>query len=213
MAGDDRVRYCPQCKLSVYNFAAFNQTEINALIAQREGRLCARLYQRPDGTMLTRNCPAVVRTAIKQASRFASATLAAIMSVGPISVAQNNSPQDPSLVQIEQTQGPVLIHVVDVLNSSVAGAPVKLVNEKTGAEFNGKTDAEGQLRMRDLPKGHYQLSVSAPGFMTFTESHVVFPAQTPLQIQLSVGVLVGEVVTIKPSVLHRFVYGVRHLFS
>jgi hypothetical protein len=52
MQGDDRVRYCPECKLNVYNFSALSPREIERLVAQTEGRLCARYYQRADGTML-----------------------------------------------------------------------------------------------------------------------------------------------------------------
>src|SRR5882724_9659086 len=54
MKGDHRVRHCEQCNLNVYNFGTLSATEIDSLVANREGRLCARLYQRPDGMTLTR---------------------------------------------------------------------------------------------------------------------------------------------------------------
>jgi hypothetical protein len=55
MPGDDRVRFCPQGNLNVYNFSALSPSEIDRLILQHEGRLCGRYYQRADGTMLAQN--------------------------------------------------------------------------------------------------------------------------------------------------------------
>jgi hypothetical protein len=59
MPGDDRVRSCPACARAVYNIAAMTSSEAAALIANREGRLCARLFRRADGTIVTADCPAV----------------------------------------------------------------------------------------------------------------------------------------------------------
>src|SRR5258708_2138620 len=70
MVGNERVRYCSQCKLDVYNFSEMARAEIEEIVAQREGRLCARFYQRSDGTMMTRNCPARFRVVMQRVSRF-----------------------------------------------------------------------------------------------------------------------------------------------
>jgi hypothetical protein len=59
MVGDDRVRFCSDCSRSVYNIGAMTSTEAVALIAGREGRLCARLFRRADGTVVTADCPPV----------------------------------------------------------------------------------------------------------------------------------------------------------
>ncbi len=59
MPGDDRVRSCPLCSRAVYNISAMASAEVGALIADREGRLCARLFRRADGTVVTADCPPV----------------------------------------------------------------------------------------------------------------------------------------------------------
>ena len=59
MPGDDRVRSCSACSRLVYNLAAMTSDEALALIANREGRLCARLFRRADGTIITADCSAV----------------------------------------------------------------------------------------------------------------------------------------------------------
>lgn len=61
MSGDDRVRHCRACDRPVYNFSDLTSEEAEALIQSREARVCGRLYRRPDGRVLTRDCPVGVR--------------------------------------------------------------------------------------------------------------------------------------------------------
>lgn len=57
MSGDERVRFCGQCEKNVYNLSAMSRAEAEALVLEKEGRLCVRFYQREDGTVLTSDCP------------------------------------------------------------------------------------------------------------------------------------------------------------
>lgn len=57
MLGDERKRYCGECKLNVYNLSGMTQYDAENLLRNSEGRLCVRYFQRPDGTVLTQNCP------------------------------------------------------------------------------------------------------------------------------------------------------------
>lgn len=58
----ERVRFCSQCNLNVYNLSNMTRNEANTLLARTEGRLCVRFYRRADGTVLTENCPVGLRT-------------------------------------------------------------------------------------------------------------------------------------------------------
>jgi hypothetical protein len=64
MSGDERVRFCGKCEKNVYNLSAMSRLEAEALVRDNEGgRRCVRFFQRPDGTVLTQDCPVGVRNA------------------------------------------------------------------------------------------------------------------------------------------------------
>lgn len=57
MVGDDRSRFCGRCESRVYDFSGMTRAEIERLLEEKEGGVCARMYRRSDGTILTRDCP------------------------------------------------------------------------------------------------------------------------------------------------------------
>src|SRR5687767_6584337 len=61
MVGTDRVRYCGQCNLNVYNLSSMTERDAESFIVRNEGRLCIRFYRRADGSILTGNCPVGLR--------------------------------------------------------------------------------------------------------------------------------------------------------
>ena len=79
MAGDERVRYCDRCSQHVYNLSGMTRREAEALVTGAEGRLCVRFYRRPDGTVLTRNCPVGLSALRRRAAHAATATLTAVL--------------------------------------------------------------------------------------------------------------------------------------
>jgi hypothetical protein len=80
MVGSERVRFCGQCSLNVYNLSAMSKGEAERLVSQTEGRLCVRYYRRADGTILTKNCPIGLRALKRRLSRIASASISAVLS-------------------------------------------------------------------------------------------------------------------------------------
>ena len=79
MVGDERIRFCHQCELNVYNLSGMSKREAEALVANAEGRLCVRFYRRADGTILTNNCPVGLRALKRRVSRVVNATLSAAL--------------------------------------------------------------------------------------------------------------------------------------
>jgi hypothetical protein len=68
---DERVRFCSQCNLNVYNLSGMSRREAEALVMKTEGRLCVRFYRKADGSILTQNCPVGLR-AIKRRVAWAA---------------------------------------------------------------------------------------------------------------------------------------------
>jgi hypothetical protein len=86
MIGDDRRRFCGECKLNVYNLSGMSKTEAENLLLNSEGRLCVRFYKRADGTVLTKDCPvgwqAVKQRVSKTAAAFASLVFGVLSGLG-----------------------------------------------------------------------------------------------------------------------------------
>src|SRR5260370_24900314 len=72
MIGSERVRFCGQCSLHVYNLAAMTRPHAESLIARTEGRLCVRFYLRRDGSTITKHCPVAFRAASQRSSYVAT---------------------------------------------------------------------------------------------------------------------------------------------
>src|SRR5207237_10521812 len=79
MQGDERVRFCAQCKLNVYNLASMSRAEAEALLAPRT-KVCVQFYKRPDGTVLTQDCP-VGLAALKRRVVLAGSAMAAALTL------------------------------------------------------------------------------------------------------------------------------------
>ena len=77
MRGDGNVRFCSQCSKHVYDLSALTQTEAEALLVRHEGRLCAQVFLRVDGTILTSDCW-VGRTRTTVVALCAAASAAAL---------------------------------------------------------------------------------------------------------------------------------------
>jgi hypothetical protein len=77
VGGSDRQRHCASCKLNVFNTKDLTEAELTALLTRAEGRVCGRIYQRADGTVLTKDCPRGLALLRKRA--LAALTMAATL--------------------------------------------------------------------------------------------------------------------------------------
>lgn len=91
MRGDDKRRFCESCGKHVHNFAAMREEEIAALLDGRP--ICAQLYRRPDGTVLTADCPIGIRLARTRLGRLALRAAAASIALLSTAVAALGSRQ------------------------------------------------------------------------------------------------------------------------
>jgi hypothetical protein len=86
MVGNNRQRFCGQCKLNVYNLSGMTRQEAENILMNAEGRLCARFFRRSDGTIITKDCPvgwqAVKQRMTKVWTAVASVLITAVSGIG-----------------------------------------------------------------------------------------------------------------------------------
>lgn len=211
MVGNERVRYCPECKLDVYNFSRMSDEDIEQTVSGRQGRLCARVSQRPRGTAVTRHSSVKFSIVMQRISRVTRIALTAAISVGPATGRSPHRTPEQNLFQIQQKPTGLALAVVDSNGAVIPKAQVTILNEKTRTETNGETDANGQFRVSDLPEGTYEITINIFGFETCKQSHIDVPGRAPLKFELHQQVIfVGEVAA--PNRFHKFISKLRHIF-
>lgn len=93
MTGDDRVRSCADCKKNVYNISDMTKNEAEAFLNENGTSICATFYKRPDGTILTDDCPVglrKIRDAWKRTRRVAALFLGSLLSFGTLIARADN---------------------------------------------------------------------------------------------------------------------------
>lgn len=56
MKGDERKRFCEQCRQNVYNLSRLTEAEAVRLVTLSEQRICVTFLRRLDGTVITSDC-------------------------------------------------------------------------------------------------------------------------------------------------------------
>jgi len=174
MVGDERVRFCHHCQLNVYNLSSLNKAEAEALLASTEGRLCARLYRRSDGTVITKDCPVGLRALRRRVGRSAAAVFALVGSLATVALGQNKSGKQEScvpLVRITQKEinssfqaSSITGQVTDSNRAVIPGATVALQNKLTKQVQTTTTDETGRFEFLDVTPGEYSIKVTGAGF-------------------------------------------------
>jgi hypothetical protein len=129
MIGDERVRFCAQCAKNVYNLSALPREEAEALLLEKEGKLCVRLYKRADGTVLTSDCPVGVRR--RRRRRIAALAIGGGLAAAAAASAQTAVEPRMGAVQPVTVMGeapPIPHQIGDVAPSvghALMGAPVR----------------------------------------------------------------------------------------
>jgi hypothetical protein len=196
MTGDEKKRFCAECDKFVYDFSQMTRRQVEAIVSIHQGRMCARITWRPDGSMLTLETPPVHPIAARRASPVANATLAMILGLGVPGAALN---PDTSAAQIvarsdannegAKTQhggGEALIGgaVFDQQRAVIPNAVVKLISD-TGAELKTETSADGEFTFAKVPFGAYIMLVEANGFFTHVNSNLIVDTPYDMGFEVS----------------------------
>jgi hypothetical protein len=200
MEGDERVRFCRLCDLHVYNVSELTRAEAESLVARTEGRLCARLHRRADGTVLTKDCPTGLRAARRRAGRAAGAAFAAVLSLCGVAFGQGKQKRadvcESGSAKVSRAaktgKGPALKGtVLDPNGATVPGAKVVLTDNRSKQEFTATTSDEGAFEFAALTPGVYQVEATLPGFETLRMTHLAVAADEAVAVDLTLDVAGG----------------------
>jgi len=203
MEGDERVRFCRECSLHVYNISEMTRGEAEALLARAGGRLCARFYRRADGTVITKDCPRGLRALRRRAARRAGAALAALLALagGAFGQKQGKGGAVPQPGQRQQTcAGGVTYElkrvktdaseaafggtVRDPNGAVIAGADVLVYAKGKKPKYGAVTSDEGVFQVRSLAPGEYRVEIQSPGFRRFKLSKLSVAAGEAVRLEL-----------------------------
>lgn len=209
MNGNDRVRFCGLCELNVYNISAMTPQEARDLISRTEGRLCARLYRRADGTIITADCPVGWRALKRRTSFRAGAALTALLSLcggvlGQTPAAQEKAEQCRNQLAIKRAdaqtlpqdkRAPLVGKVLDPVGAVLPGAVITVTDGETKKTYTTASDDNGAYHFSALPAGSYELVVTVPGFEKLKVKGIALGANEAVQIDATL-LVSGETITV-----------------
>jgi hypothetical protein len=81
--GDDRKRFCGQCRQHVYRLSELRTDEVLTLVrASKTERVCAQLVYRLDGTVLTKDCASAWSVGVSHSVRHVGSVVSVTSMVG-----------------------------------------------------------------------------------------------------------------------------------
>jgi hypothetical protein len=208
MKGDGQVRHCSDCNLSVYNFSAMTEREIQRLLFAKNGRLCARWYRRRDGTILATDCPVGFRARVRKISLVAGTALSALFGMSP-AVAQTSGDTSGSTPKIEKSEngsGVIIVTVSDETGAVIQKAKVTVLDASNKLVVEGQTDTVGEFQAAGLRHGAYSVRVTSLGFHESETRGIVLESSkehgTALTVHMSLGVAatMGVVVLVSEEI-------------
>lgn len=173
MIGNDQVRFCEHCALTVHDLSQMTRKRARRLVAKSNGRLCVRYQRRPDGSLVTRMPQKLFRIS-RRASRIAAGAFSATLSLAtPVANASIErltmtqgravmAQQDPS--RQVYTGSTIAGTLTDAHGAAISGATVSLSNDERQVSLITSSNSEGEYRFEGLAPGTYSLRIEAAGF-------------------------------------------------
>jgi Carboxypeptidase regulatory-like domain/Ankyrin repeats (3 copies) len=175
MIGNDRIRFCRHCKLSVHNLSEMTSKDVRRLVARSQGRLCVRY------SALDRSVPAALPTPVlhrigRRTSVLAAGAFSASLSLTNAIAGDLHNPQSGTYrvtalaatkegARVLTSQGGTISGTIfDPNNAVIPGATVSLSNAQSKAAITTYTDDRGEYKFDGLEAGTYSLRVEASGF-------------------------------------------------
>lgn len=207
MIGNDRVRFCEHCQLSVHNVDRASRKQIKRLVARSKGRLCVN-YRQP----VPQKLPTPIlykigrRTSVIAASAF-SATLSITSAVAGATLKQTSLPHEVAFAtranEYVSGSGKLYGFVFDPNGAVITGASVLLTNAETGDVTYSYTNGAGEYRFEGVAPGTYHLKINPQkGFAESDVPNLVIRANDNNRIDqtLSIAPVEAEVTVVEKLV-------------
>ena len=185
MIGNDAVRFCQHCNLSVHNLSAMTRKEATRLMRRSEGRLCVQYVRRPDGLIATRQGRRKLHQIQRRVSRIAAGAFTAALSV--TTAAQQPAQQPTSLPRLQPANsepdvqslptGTVSGTITDGNRRSISSATVALLST-SGFSLYTTANVAGEFRFEQVTPGSYIVRSEAPGFAATEDNIYIQPNGT-----------------------------------
>lgn len=189
MEGDAWVRHCELCNQNVYNLSALTKAEAERLLSRNEGRICTKFYRRPDGTILTQQCPSSIRRFWGSALKWVAAAGVAVPAFAHDSIWCTPSSAKFETTSHEAKKAHISGTVMDSTGVVIPGiaAEVKLVNLKSENTPELKVNERGGFSTEVLP-GRYRLSVQVAGFKNYSKESLNLRGGTAVHATISMAI-------------------------
>jgi len=213
MTGAVRERHCELCDRQVHNFAAMTPAEIEKLVVRSGGKLCARITQREDGSLVTLEA----RPKTSVAAHIVASAAFALGAAGAAAQATPESPRNATAV----LNGTVL----QPLDSKPAKGAVVRLRASGTLTAAAVADEQGYFRI-SVPAGVYDIEIrhqviygaSIPGANLHTGEQSLQPIQAHSIVlgreddgsYAEYTVTMGEIIGIRQSTFSR---AIRHPVS
>ena len=207
MKGNEQKRFCQHCNLHVYNLSEMTKREAEELIIKTEGRLCARLYRRADGTVLTKDCPVGLKALRRRLKMRVGVFLSALFGLSLTALGQETKKDVKVCIEKQlniarksdtgkKKNSPSTIKGIlyDVNDALIPGAKITLTNEKTKLAITTTTDDESAFNFPLLTAGSYTLEVEKAGFKKYKKKNIDIGEREDLSLSLTLLFNTEEVV-------------------
>ena len=203
MIGNDRVRFCEHCRLSVHHVDSLTRKQLRRLIARSHGRVCVN-YTRPHQTetifpslhKIGRRTSALAAGAFSATLGISAATAGTQPTFGRPSF---SNPIVSTAVLNKQfaTDGTGKLRgtIVDPNGAAIPSAEVSLVNSETNEQHYTSTTGDGEYLFEGLQPGTYTLKIESQGFTNQEVTNIVVKANDDSRINqiMSIAPVTGDV--------------------
>jgi hypothetical protein len=197
MIGNDRVRFCEHCQLSVHHVDALTRKQFRRLIARSNGRICVN-YTR---SQQVQNTLPILHKIGRRTSALAAGAFSATLGLSAATATAQPNLRRPAieapvvvaaiLNNRSATNGNATLRgrVSDANGAVIAKATVVLTNCGTNEARNTTTNEDGDYVFDNLEAGTYTMTIESPGFtrQTLTDINVQAGAERRMDQTLQVG--------------------------